>query len=161
MMFVVIDSNKSQWADKEHTCIYARVKTTEGWKMLECHQYADGLAKEIWDARADFEFLPAPDEETDEAIVKRVQDSIQSMLDKKAHEKLYDDSKSLMTYIFSTNDRFRADAEKFNRWRDDCWSKPWTILDDYHDGKRPKPTFQDVMNEVPEFDWSKDYPIEQ
>lgn len=160
-MFILFDVNNSRWADEQHTCLLARVKTSDGWRDFACHQYSVGFEKEIWEARDEFEFLPSYDDMSEAAIIKLVQDAIQNRLDEKAHEKLYDDSKSLMTYIFSTNDKFRADAEKFNRWRDDCWSKPWTILDDYHDGKRPKPTFQDVMNEVPEFDWSKDYPIEQ
>lgn len=123
-MFVILDSVNSQWADKEHTCIYARVKTTEGWKMLECHQYADGLAKEIWDARADFEWLPAYDEETDEAIVKRVQDSIQSMLDQKASEKLYDSALYCISYVTSTDPLFKAEADAINAWRDRCWGIP-------------------------------------
>ena len=153
MMFVVIDSVNSQWADKEHTCIYARVKTTAGWEMLACHQYADGLAKEIWDARADFEFLPANDEETDEAIVKRVQDSIQSMLDQKAHEKLYDSAIYCISYVTSTDPVFKAEADALNAWRDRCWGITRRIYDEYKAGTRPRPTYAEVMALIPPFEW--------
>lgn len=158
-MFIIIDSAKSRWADEQHTCLYAHVKTSEGWRDYVCHRFSIGFEKEIWDARDEFEFQPAENEQSESAIVKLVQEAIQNRLDEKAREKLYDDSRSLISYMNSTNETFKSEAEKFNRWRDDCWSASWQIWKDYHDGKRPKPTFNDVMNEIPLFEWSLNYPV--
>jgi hypothetical protein len=124
-MYIIFDSANSRWADNDHTCLFARVKTSDGWQEFVCHQYSTGFEKEIWDCRDDFTFLPSEEEQSDDAIVKLVQDAIQKMLDEKAREKLYDDSNSLVSYTTSTNETFRNEAIRFNKWRDDCWVISW------------------------------------
>jgi hypothetical protein len=39
----------------------------------------------------------------------------------------YDSFISAVSYVNSTNAQFKADAEALIKWRDDCWSKAYTI----------------------------------
>lgn len=158
-MLYILDTARSCWADAAHTVIYAYIKTSEGWERRDCTQYSTGIEREIWDARDELELQPAEDEMTDEALIKHVQAAVQARLDAVAAQRLYDDGKSLMTYILSTCPRFRAEAEAFNRWRDQCWEIVTRIKEAVESGEIPRPTFDDIMAQVPTFSWAEvEYP---
>ena len=88
---------------------------------------------------------------------KRIFDSlvcaIQLKLDKKAHERSYDNMLSLCSYATSTNPRFRADADLAVPWRDAMWEKGYEILDAVIAGERPIPTREELLAELPVFEW--------
>lgn len=156
-MFIVVDSAHSQWADKEHTCVYARIKTSDGWQDLVCHKYSVGIEKEVWDARDDLEFLPAKDEQTLDALKVLVDIQVQAMLDRKAQEKRYHDGAWLSGYATSTDSEFHANAQKFVAWRDKVWRKCYDLLDDYEAGKMERlPTVSEVLAQLPTMEWDDD-----
>lgn len=156
-MFIVVDSAHSQWADKEHTCVYARIKTSDGWQDLVCHKYSVGIEKEVWDARDDLEFLPAEDEQTLDALKVLVDIQVQAMLDRKAQEKRYHDGAWLAGYATSTDSEFHANAQKFVAWRDKVWRKCYDLLNDYEAGKMERlPTVSEVLAQLPTMEWDED-----
>lgn len=88
---------------------------------------------------------------------KKILDSlvcaIQFELDKKAHERSFDNMLSLCSYATSTNERFRGDADLAVPWRDAMWAKGYEILDAVVAGERPIPTREELLAELPSFEW--------
>lgn len=155
-MFIIFDSANSQWADKDHTCLYARIKTSNGWENLTCHKYSTGIEKEVWDAREDFEFLPANDETSPESLHKLIQKAVQDVLEAKAREKEYDNVLSIATYATSTDPVYHAQGVKFVKWRDECWRYCTDIENNYKAGVIPMPTFDEIMKGLPTMEWDDD-----
>lgn len=150
---IVIDTSKTQWCDAEHQIFNAYIKDVDGWHYVTCCQYSTGTAGKIWDMREELDIIPAENEQTDEALVKLVQIGIQQRLDYMASLKEYDDAASVVSYIQSTDPTFRAQAVKFNAWRDACWATARKIREDVQAGKRPRPTYAEVMALIPSFEW--------
>lgn len=151
---LLVDHNYCKWLDAEHSVFQCKYKTDiSDWIYASCHKYSTGVEKTLWESQDFLEILPADDEATEEAVIALVQDGIQKMLDNIAKERLYDDAFSLVSYTTSTDPKFKAEAEKFNAYRDSCWRISWQIFDDYKAGNRPMPTYQEVMSELPEFSW--------
>ena len=88
---------------------------------------------------------------------KRIFDSlvcaIQLELDKKAHERSYDNMLSLCSYATSTLPRFRSDADLAVPWRDAMWEKGYEILDAVIAGERQIPTRDELLAGLPVFEW--------
>lgn len=88
---------------------------------------------------------------------KRILDSlvcaIQHVLDNKAHERSYDNILTLCSYATSTKERFRRDALAAVEWRDEVWEKGYEILDAVVAGERPIPTREELLAELPQFEW--------
>lgn len=150
---IVIDTSKTQWCDAEHQIFNAYIKDVDGWHYVTCCQYSTGTAGKIWDMREELDIIPAENEQTDEALIRLVQIGIQQKLDNVAALKEYDDAASVVSYIQSTDPTFRAQAVKFNAWRDACWATARKIREDVQAGKRPRPTYAEVMALIPSFEW--------
>lgn len=79
---------------------------------------------------------------------------VQQHLDKTAQVRKYDSMLSLCTYATSTNAAFQAEAQAGVQWRDDVWTKVYSILDEIDSGVRPaSTTFDDIANELPVLIW--------
>lgn len=150
---IVIDTSKTQWCDAEHQIFNAYIKDVDGWHYVTCCQYSTGTAGKIWDMREELDIIPAENEQTDEALIRLVQIGIQQKLDNVAALKEYDAAASVVSYIQSTDPTFRAQAVKFNAWRDACWATARKIREDVQAGKRPRPTYAEVMALIPPFEW--------
>lgn len=150
---IVIDTSKTQWCDAEHQIFNAYIKDVDGWHYVTCCQYSTGTAGKIWDMREELDIIPAENEQTDEALIRLVQIGIQQRLDYMASLKEYDDAASVVSYLGSTDPTFRAQAVKFNAWRDACWATARKIREDVQAGKRPRPTYAEVMALIPSFEW--------
>ncbi len=150
---IVIDTSKTQWCDAEHNIFNAYVRDVDGWHYVTCCQYSTGTAGKIWDMREELDIIPAENEQTDEALIRLVQIGIQQRLDYVASLKEYDDAASVVSYLGSTDPTFRAQAVKFNAWRDACWATARKIREDVQAGKRPRPTYAEVMALIPTFEW--------
>lgn len=150
---IVIDTSKTQWGDAEHNIFNAYVKDVDGWKYITCCKYSNGMAGEIWNMREDLDIIPAENEQSDEALIKLVQIGIQQRLDYMASLKEYDNAVSILTYLGSTDPIFKAQAEKFNAWRDACWATARKIREDVQAGKIARPTYAEVMALIPAFEW--------
>lgn len=150
---IVIDTSKTQWCDADHQIFNAYIKDVDGWKYITCCKYSTGTAGKIWDMRDELDIIPAENEQTDEALIKLVQLGIQQRLDYMASLKEYDDAASVVSYLGSTDPTFRAQAEKFNAWRDACWATARKIREDVKAGKIARPTYAEVMALIPSFEW--------
>ena len=83
----------------------------------------------------------------------RLTSAVQSMLDEKAQELGYDNILSLCTYATSTAEKFSAEGQAGVAWRDEVWSKGYTILADVESGVRTIPTETELLSELPLFTW--------
>ena len=86
-------------------------------------------------------------------LITAIQDAVQGIIDCKAKEKLYDDGFALCGYADSSNEQFRSEALRFIRFRDLCWVKCYEILNKYNSGEIRRPTVEDVILQLPDFDW--------
>ena len=83
----------------------------------------------------------------------RLTSAIQSMLDETAKERNYDSILSLCTYATSTAVKFSDEGQAGVAWRDEVWSKGYTILADVESGVRSIPTETELLSELPVFTW--------
>lgn len=92
---------------------------------------------------------------TDDEMIKRIQVAVQSLLDSKAQEKLYDDGFAIASYANSTIESFRNEALLFIAWRDACWAKCYEILALYQSGQIERPDTTYVLERLPVLSWDE------
>lgn len=82
-------------------------------------------------------------------LVEAFKEKIQEVLDTTAREKGYDNIVSACSYAGFDNP-FRAEGEKFGKWRSEVWSKGYAILKDITEGHRKLPkSFKEILDELP------------
>lgn len=79
--------------------------------------------------------------------------AIVAMLDEKAQERRYDSALSLSTYATSSNPAWYAEANAFVTWRDSVWAYAYEQLALVAIARRPLPTVEDFLKELPAFTW--------
>lgn len=110
---------------------------------------APAIVKEYW--RWDgINFLPPNLELLKEPIIK----AVQQRLDVTAQERGYDNMLSLCTYATSSIPKFRAEAQAGIDWRDACWAKCYSLMEEVALGTRNIYSIDDVLNELPSVGWS-------
>ena len=97
--------------------------------------------------------LPLGELATPEELQKQFTDAIQKRLDDFAMTRNYDNIMSVATYATSTNPRFAAEGQYAVEVRDATWARGYEILDDVLSGKRPMPTIEEVIAELPPLAW--------
>ena len=102
------------------------------------------------------EIVPPP-EPTMEEVMKSAQtqftNAIQARLDAFARTRNYDGILSATTYATSTNTQFKGEGQYAVEARDATWAAGYAILGDVLAGKRPMPTLEEVLAELPELQW--------
>lgn len=96
--------------------------------------------------------VPTP-EPTPEEVYQHFVDAIQKWLDDFARTRRYDNIMSACTYATSANSRFQREGQYCVEARDATWEKGYQILDDVMSGKRPMPTVDEVLAELPKLEW--------
>ncbi len=96
--------------------------------------------------------IPAPPPPTPEEIQKQLTDAVQKHLDDEAKKLGYDSCLSVCSYIETGNPKFDAEGIGFRAWRSAVWAKCYEILDEVVEGKRPIPTADDLIKELPELE---------
>jgi len=91
--------------------------------------------------------------ETEQDIRKLLTSVVQSHLDATAQERNYDGILSLCTYATSSDPKFAAEGQACVEWRDQVWAKCYQILADVEAGNRPAPTEDELIAELPTFEW--------
>lgn len=97
------------------------------------------------------EAIPAPPPPTPEEIQKSLTDAVQALLNSEAKKLRYDDIFTAISYEGDANPKFAAEAAAFKAWRSVVWTLCYQILDDVIAGKRPVPTAEQLISELPEF----------
>lgn len=97
--------------------------------------------------------LPLGELATPEELQKLFTDAIQKRLDDFAKTRNYDSIMSVATYATSTNPRFAAEGRYAVEVRDATWARGYEILDDVLSGKRPMPTIEEAIAELPPLAW--------
>ncbi len=87
------------------------------------------------------------------AIVNSYRAAIQSMIDRTANERQYDDGNSLASYVNSTVPEWAAEAQAFVVWRDHIWTYSLGELEKVETGQRERPNVADFLAELPAFEW--------
>ena len=78
---------------------------------------------------------------------------IEELMDKKAQERRYKNADRLMVYASSTDQRWKAEADAFAKWRDDMFAYCFQVLSDVAAGTRVAPTVRELLSELPEMVW--------
>ena len=87
------------------------------------------------------------------ALKARFEAAIQAHIDTTAQEKNYADGFSCATYVNSTNEAWKAEAEAFVAWRDSVWLYAYTELAKVEAGTRELPAIEDFIAELPALEW--------
>ncbi len=87
------------------------------------------------------------------SVVAQYRAAIQSMIDRTASERQYDDGNSLASYVNSTVPEWAAEAQAFVLWRDQVWTYSLGELEKVKLGQREQPSSGDFLAELPAFEW--------
>lgn len=58
-------------------------------------------------------------------------------------------------YLYSPNEKYRREATAVMEWNTLVWDKCWDILAEVKQGKRPVPTLEEVIEELPKLNWGE------
>lgn len=79
-----------------------------------------------------------------------INDAIQNLLDTTAQKYKYDNMMSARSYTGYTNP-FQTEAQSLANWCATCWQTAGQIQLDVQSGKRPMPTAEEVLAEMPKY----------
>lgn len=90
--------------------------------------------------------------------VQAIEDGLDRFIDDVAKDKRYgtvhmSPTEACLAYAGYDNP-FRAEAEAFGKWKASIWPIVFKIQDDYLDGKRPEPTLEIIISELPPMVWA-------
>ena len=91
---------------------------------------------------------------TEEQIKKVLTNAVQAHMDTVAQTRGYDNIHTACSYVNSTDEIFAAEGAACLAWRDSVWRKCYDILAEVQAGSRPIPTVEDLIAELPAFDWT-------
>lgn len=94
-----------------------------------------------------------PPQPSMEVIKKMYEDAVQAHLDATAQSRGYDDTYTCLSYLSSTDEVWRTEANIFNAWRDAVWRRCHEILNAFMAGEIPQPTIEDVIAMLPAIEW--------
>ena len=95
---------------------------------------------------------PAPIVLTDADKLRIYQDAIRDHVNAVARQKNYDNALSLASYVNSTNDDWKAQAETFIAWRDIVYVDALDVLDKVQAGEEA-PSVDDLISSFPVINW--------
>lgn len=121
-----------RWIDgdeeKQYLKIADDIKSFDGEKMIVQWQYR----------------LPNEQEYANE---------IQKYVDNIARSKQYNDAISLSSYVNSTNQLWKQEAEIFTAWRDSVWVFVFNKMDEVKQGISEQPTLEELIASLPQITW--------
>lgn len=125
------------------------ITVEEHQALLECQSQGKLIQADI-NGRPVLADPPPP---TPEQIIADMTAKVQAHMDVKARERNYDGILSLCTYATSVVPKFAAEGQAGVEWRDAVWATCYAIMADVQDGKRPAPTAEQLIAELPPFVW--------
>lgn len=95
--------------------------------------------------------VPAP---SAEMLLKSYENAVQNHLDATAQSRGYDNTYTCLSYLNSTDEKWKRESNAFNAWRDSVWRKAHEILNAFKAGEIEQPTIDEVISQLPEIDWN-------
>lgn len=117
-----------------------------GMELLDVEEGYDGN----WYLAGKAPLPPAP---TPEAIIKGYENAVQSHLDSTAQSRGYDNTYTCLSYLSSTDEKWKRESNAFNVWRDAVWNKCHEVLNAFMAGEITQPTIEELIAMLPEMDW--------
>ena len=84
---------------------------------------------------------------------KIYENAVQAHLDATAQTRGYDNTYTCLSYLSSTDEKWKRESNAFNVWRDNVWRKAHEILNAVLCGAIPQPTVEEVIAQLPSIDW--------
>lgn len=78
---------------------------------------------------------------------------VQEYMDKAVQARGYDDVFTCISYINSTDETFKREANIVLAWRDKVWRMCYDILAEVNAGRRAVPTEAELLAELPKLEW--------
>lgn len=91
---------------------------------------------------------------TEEHIKKVLTNAVQAYMDTTAQTRGYDNIHTACSYVNSSDSIFAEEGAACMVWRDQVWRKCYDILAEVQAGVRPIPTVDELIAELPEFNWT-------
>lgn len=90
---------------------------------------------------------------TQEDIINGYENAVQSHIDQTAQSRGYDNSYTCLSYLSSTVEVWRREANIFIAWRDQVWRKCHDVLKAFLAGEIPPPTVEELIAQLPVIEW--------
>ncbi len=78
---------------------------------------------------------------------------VQNYMDKAVQAKGYDDVFTCISYVDSTDEIFRREAQAVLAWRDKVWRLCYDILAEVNAGQRAVPSESELLAMLPKLEW--------
>ncbi len=132
--------------------------TGQKWIQIENHRGEEGYVHGTAHTITEYGPLPegwsdTPPPPTRDELFMTFISAIQAHLDSFARTRNYDGIMSATTYATSTLPRFQAEGRYAIEARDMTWTAGYAVMDDVLAGKRPMPTINEVLAELPPLVW--------
>nr|DAM98325.1 MAG TPA: hypothetical protein [Caudoviricetes sp.] len=88
-----------------------------------------------------------------ENLQQRYTRLVQAYMDKAVQARGYDDVFTCISYVDSTDEIFRREAQAVLAWRDKVWRLCYDILAEVNAGKRAVSTEAELLAELPKLEW--------
>lgn len=84
---------------------------------------------------------------------KEAEKLLSDYIDTTAKSKGYDNTLSITSYVSSTNELWKAEAETFISWRDSVLAWAYSNFVDIQAGIKPIPTLEELKEAIPQIIW--------
>lgn len=88
-----------------------------------------------------------------EDLQKKYTKLVQNYMDKIVQARGYDDVFTCISYVDSTDEIFKREAQAVLAWRDKVWRLCYDILAEINAGRRAVPTEAELLAELPKLEW--------
>ena len=91
---------------------------------------------------------------TEKEIQEQLEQGIEAWMNTVVAARDYDSIDTCIArYTDSPNPKYAREAKAVKNWNTAVWDKCWDILAEVKEGKRPIPTLEEVIAELPKLDW--------
>lgn len=106
------------------------------------------------DAPTNEQFHAAANSALKQNKIREYSRALQNYIDNIAREKNYENGFTCATYVNSTNEAWKQEAQTFVAWRDACWLYAYNVYNQVENGIIPAPTLESFLSDIPAFNWS-------
>lgn len=127
-------------------------QTFEKMYPIEAAVWCDNNNAHIEAIEGGYQIVENP-KPTQEEIIKSYELAVQRYLDETVQSKGYDNTYTCLSYLNSTDEKWKTESTIFNSWRDSVWQKCHEILNAFIAGELAQPTIEEVIEALPKIEW--------